>query len=176
MRAHADASALVHTALLICVASVIGYAEAVLWPPLPVPGLKLGLANIAVIVALVHLGPARAAAVSLGRVFVVALASGTLAGPVFAMSVAGAVASLAVMVVLQRFGPTFSVLGWAVAGSAAHCLAQLVVAALLVGTAAPLSLAPLSLALSLPSGLAIGYLARLLISRTPRPVLSAAGR
>ena len=176
MPVRADTRALVHTALLLAVASVIGYLETVMWPPLLVPGLKLGLANIAVIIALVSLGPARAAAVSIGRVFVVALASGTVGGPVFAMSLAGAAASLAVMVALRRFGPVFSVVGWAVAGSATHCLAQLAVAAILVGSVAPLALAPLSLGLSLPSGLAIGCTARLLISRMPRPVLSAAGR
>ncbi len=176
MPARADTTSLVQTALLLAVASVIGYVEAVMWPPLPVPGLKLGLANIAVIIALVSLGPARAAAVSFGRVLVVALASGTVGGPVFAMSLAGAAASLAVMVALRRFGPLFSVVGWAVAGSAVHCLAQLGVSAVFVGSTAPLALAPLSLGLSLPSGLVIGCTARLLISRIPRPVLSAAGR
>jgi heptaprenyl diphosphate synthase len=96
-----------------------------MWPPLPVPGLKLGLANIAVLIALVSLGPARAVAVSVGRVFIVALATGTIGGPVFALSLAGAMASLGTMSLLRRFGPLFSVVGWAVAGAAAHCLAQL---------------------------------------------------
>ncbi len=64
------------TAMLLAVATALGYAEAVLLPALPVPGLKLGLANVAVVIALAVLGPARAAVVSVGRVFLVALATG----------------------------------------------------------------------------------------------------
>lgn len=175
MRYRADTRATVHTAMLLAMAAVIGYLEIVLLPPFSVPGFKLGLANIAVIIALANVGLARAAIVSLGRVFIVALAAGTLGGPAFVLSLAGACASLALMAVLRR-SPAFSVIGWAVAGAAAHNLTQLVAACLLVGTFAPIDLAPLALAMSLPSGLAIGYSARLLISRVPRVSLSAAGR
>ncbi|HZL04203.1 MAG TPA: Gx transporter family protein, partial [Coriobacteriia bacterium] len=82
-------------ALLIALASILGLLEAAI--PSPIPGARLGLANVAVVVALVTLGPSRALAVSLGRVAIVALAAGTLGGPGFMLGVAGAIASWATM-------------------------------------------------------------------------------
>jgi heptaprenyl diphosphate synthase len=145
-------------------------------PPLPVPGLRLGLANIAVVVALAAFGLRAAAMVSLGRVLLVALALGTLGSPSFVLALGGAVASLALMALLSRAGRTFSVIGWSVAGSAAHVTAQLAIASLVVASSAPLLLMPLALGLSVPLGLAVGHVARLLLSRIPDWSLSAAGR
>lgn len=176
MRYPADTRALAHTGMLLAVAVVLGYAETLVSATLPVPGAKLGLANVAVVVALATGGPFRAGVVSLGRVLIVALATGTFGGPVFALSLAGACASLAVMVCLRACRATFSVVGWAVAGAAVHALAQVAAASLLIGSSAPAALIPLALGLSLPSGLAVGYSARLLISRIPRFSLSVAGR
>ncbi len=164
------------TAAFLAIAVVLGYLESVALPSLPVPGVKLGLANLAVIVALVHLGPARAALVSGARVVLVALATGALAGPVFLLSAAGAVASFLVMWALASRGDTFSPVGWSVAGAAAHVIAQLAMASLLASTLAPLALAPLSLGMSLPAGLALGLAARVLVSRLPELSLSVAGR
>lgn len=172
--ASAHASAL--SAGLLALAVLLGVIETVALPVVPVPGVKLGLANLAVIVALVHLGPARAAFVSAGRVLLVGLATGTLAGPVFLLSAAGASASFLAMWALSSRGSLFSPVGWSVAGAASHVGAQLVVAALLAATPAPLALAPLSLAVSLPTGLALGLVARVLLSRLPELSLSVAGR
>lgn len=179
MQSHADRDLVrrtVATALLLAVAAVLGYLESVLVPPLPIPGLRIGLANVAVVFALATLGPRAAVTVSLGRVFVVALATGSLASPVFALSFGGALAALVVMVALASAGSHFSVIGWSVGGSAAHVAGQLLVATMLVGSGAPLALAPVSLALSLPVGLAVGYITRLLLSRIPDVSLSVAGR
>jgi heptaprenyl diphosphate synthase len=177
MRSVADtrASALAQGAALLALAACLGLAEALWLPELPVPGLRLGLANLAVLVALVALGPAQALFVSLGRVVVVGLATGTLFGPVALISAAGALASWTVMVALRSRGPAFSVVGWSVGGSAAHVLAQLTAAAVLASTAAVFALTPLTLALSLPSGLAIGLLARTLLSRISRLSVSFVG-
>lgn len=179
MRYRADTDAtrrIASTAVLLAVAAVIGYLESVVVPPLPVPGLRLGLANVVVVFTLATLGARAAAFVSIGRVFVIGLAAATLGGPSFALSLAGALASLLVMTALAAAGDRFSVIGWSIAGSAAHVSAQLVVASALIGSSAPLALAPLALAASIPLGLAVGYTTRLLISRIPDLALSAAGR
>jgi len=166
----------VSIALLLALAVVLGYVEAVALPQLPVPGLRVGISNIAVVLALAVFGPRAAAYVSVGRVFLVALAAGTLAGPAFALSLSGALAALAVMTAVRAAGPRCSVIGWAVAGSAAHVATQLLVAALLVGSSAPLALMPMLLGLSVPLGLIVGHTTRLLISRIPDVSLSAVGR
>lgn len=163
------------TALLLAVAAVLGFVESTLLPPIPIAGLRLGIANLAVVVAFFRLGPRRAVMVSLGRVAFVGLATGTLASPVGYMSIAGALASWSVMALLWRAGERFSPVGWSVAGSAAHVLGQLAVASVLIGSSALVTLVPLSLALSLPTGLAIGLCARIVISRISQPVWSTAG-
>lgn len=164
------------TAVLVALAVVLGLVESAVVPSLPVPGVKLGLANLAVIVALVQLGPGRAAFVSLARVLLVALGTGTLAGPAFLLSLAGALASFCAMWALARLCTACTPVGWSVAGAAAHVVAQLAVASLLVSSLAPLALAPISLAASLPLGLMLGYLSVLIISRLPELSLSVAGR
>jgi heptaprenyl diphosphate synthase len=146
-----------------------------LLPPLPIPGLKLGLSNLAVLVALVALGPTRALVVSLGRVVIVGLATGGILGPLGLLSLAGAVFAWVAMAIAWRLGRgAFSVIGLSLAGASAHVLGQLLVACVLVDTFAPLYLTPLSLCLGILSGLAIGYSARLLLSHVPSPVISFA--
>ena len=155
------------TALLLGIATILGYMESVLMPTMPIPGFRLGLANIAVVLAIVLVGSSRAAVVSLGRVFLVGLATGSLGSPVTAMSFLGALSAWAVMSAMSKQGDRFSVIGWSVAGSATHGLAQLLTAVFLTGSAAPIMLLPLSLGLSLLSGLMIGLCAHLLLSRIP---------
>jgi heptaprenyl diphosphate synthase len=133
---------------------------------LPIPGVRLGLGNLAVVLALSLLGRGAALRVSVLRVLIVATATGALGGPAFMMAVSGALASWAVMSLLSRFRDV-SAIGWSVAGAAAHVLAQLVVAGVVTGSAAPLLLSPVALALAIACGLVIGYSSRLLLSRLP---------
>lgn len=179
MRFRADirtVRALAFTALLMALAAVLGYLEAVALPPLlPVPGLRIGLANIAVLVALAVLGSRSALVVTLGKVFIVGLATGLIASPVVWMSLAGSLAAWYVMSVLSRRGDSFSVVGWSVGGAAAHVVAQLIVASMLIQSWAPLFLAPISIASSVVAGLAIGFIARLLLSRLPTTSVVAVG-
>ena len=163
------------TGILLALACVLGLVESLLVVPLPVPGLRLGLANIAVVIALALLGPGSALFVSIGRVVIVGLATGTLFGPTSAMSFAGALAAWAAMAGLASCGRTFSCVGWSVGGSAANVIAQLLAASVLAGTLVPLALLPLSLGLSLPSGMGVGFAARTLLSRVCRPVVSFVG-
>jgi uncharacterized membrane protein len=150
---------------LLAVACVLGLIEAAM-PGLPLaPWLKLGFANIAVVVALAVADGATAAIVSLGRVVIVGLATGTLGTPVGLIAVAGAIASLGVMWALSSRGDAFSLMGWSAAGSAAHVLAQLVMAGPLVGSWSLMALAPASVLIALPLGALTGYLARTIVSR-----------
>lgn len=175
MRSHAESSRVAWTASLLALACSLGLVESLLLPPLPVPGLKLGLANLAILAALVTIGPARALVISLGRVVIVGLATGSLFGPVGLLSLAGAIFAWAAMAAAMRLGrESLSVVGLSLAGAAAHVAGQLAAASALTGSLAPLYLAPLSLGLGILSGLLIGYSARLLLSRIPSPAISFA--
>jgi len=118
--------------------------------------LKLGLANIAVVVALAVADGATAVVVSLGRVVIVGLATGTLGTPVGLIAGAGAMSSVAVMWSLSSRGDVFSLIGWSAAGSAAHVVAQLLVAGLLMGSWSLMALTPVSILIALPLGALTG--------------------
>ncbi len=114
-------------------ALILAYVE-VLLPPLftAVPGIKLGLPNIAIIFVLYRFGISDAAAVSFVRIVIASMLFGN---PVtFAYSAAGAVLSLAVMAVLKRLD-MLSTVGVSVAGGVLHNVGQILMAMLLLGTA-----------------------------------------
>lgn len=152
-------------ASLLALACVLGLVEASL-PALPVaPWLRLGLANIAVVVALAVGGARMAGAVSLGRVVIVGVATGSLLSPVFVMSVAGAAAAFTAMLLVRRGVRGTSLVGWSAAGSAAHAVGQFGAASLALGTTGVMVLAAPSVLASLAFGVLTGSLARLIVSR-----------
>ena len=119
--------------LCTAVAMVLAYAELLL-PPLftAIPGIKLGLPNIAIIFVLYRIGLGEAAAVSLVRMVAVSMLFGN---PVtLAYSLAGGVLSLAGMAILKKTD-LFSTVGVSVAGGVLHNVGQILMAMLLLGTA-----------------------------------------
>ncbi|MBO4510048.1 MAG: Gx transporter family protein [Lachnospiraceae bacterium] len=111
---------------------IIGYVESLLPPIFSVPGIKPGFANIPVMIAIYILDWKLAAAMSFTRII---LSGFTFTG-LFACiySLAGAVLSITVMVILKRTGK-FSVTGVSMAGGVAHNLGQVIVASIVVGKA-----------------------------------------
>ena len=92
---------------MLTVAMILSYVESLL-PSVGIPGVKMGLANIAVIFALFRFGWKEAAALSLVRVVLASLLFGSVGAMLY--SLAGAVLSLAVMALLRRID-RFSTVG-----------------------------------------------------------------
>ncbi len=153
------------TALALCasVALVLSYVE-VLLPPLftAIPGIKMGLANIAIIFALYRFGVREAAAVSLVRLVTVALLFGN--AMTFIYSLAGATLSLAAMAILKHLDflsmPTVSA-----AGGILHNLAQIVTAMILLETAAWADYMIVLALTGVVSGLLVGFAGYLAVKR-----------
>jgi len=158
-------STVARAGMLTAVACVLGVVEALLFPSFGIPGFKLGLANVAVVITLVTIGPAPALWVSLGRVALVSMVTGAFLGPGLAISLVAAVVSWFVMMVMSYSRSSFSVVGLCVGGAGAHSMAQMLVASLLLGTSAPLALVPFSLLAGVLAGLCTGLCAALLVSR-----------
>ena len=118
--------------MLTAVMFIIGYVESLLPPIFSVPGIKPGFANIPVMIAIYILDWKLAAAMSFTRI----LLSGFTFTGLFACiySLAGAVISITVMVILKRT-KKFSVTGVSMAGGVAHNLGQVIVASIVVGKA-----------------------------------------
>lgn len=119
--------------LCTAVAMVFAWVESLL-PPLmaAVPGIKLGLPNIAIIFILYRFGWKEAAAVSFIRIVAVSLLFGN--PMTFAYSVAGGFLSLLVMTLLRKMN-FLSTVGVSVAGGVMHNVGQILMAMLLLGTA-----------------------------------------
>lgn len=115
------------------VALVLAYVESLL-PPLfaTVPGIKLGLPNIAIIFILYRFGVKEAAAVSFVRIAAVALLFGN--PMTFAYSMAGGFLSLLGMTLLRKLN-FLSMVGVSVAGGVLHNVGQILTAMLLLETA-----------------------------------------
>lgn len=146
-------------ALLVGLGVVLHRMEALL--PLPTPWVKLGLANIMTLVALVFLGFRAAVEVTLLRVLLGSVLSGTFLSPTFFLSLAGGLASVAVMGLLYREGQrAFSLVGVSVAAAYAHTIAIFVcVFYLFIHQSAFFNLLPVFLTFSLISGILTGLLA-----------------
>ena len=120
-------------AMLTATAMILAYVEAIL-PPIwsAVPGVKVGLPNVIIIFVLYRFGLRSAAAVSLVRILLSSLLFGSPMS--FLYSLAGAVLSLAVMMMLRKMN-VFSTVGVSVAGGVFHNVGQIFAAMLLLRTA-----------------------------------------
>ena len=118
-------------ALTTAVAMILSFVESQIPAFVAVPGVKMGLANIAVVFALYKLGWKEAAAVSLVRVVLVSLLFGSIASLLY--SLAGAVLSLLGMGFLKKTGRFTEVLV-SVAGGILHNVGQIGMACLILET------------------------------------------
>ena len=120
---------------------------------IPLPGVKLGLANIVTVFALYALGTAPAFLILIARCLLGAMFAGNMSALIF--SLLGGVAAMAVMAGLSRLG-RLSVYGVSVGGAAAHNCGQVAAAVLTLGNTAPLYYLPVLLGVSLFTGALTG--------------------
>ncbi|MDR0851997.1 MAG: Gx transporter family protein [Clostridiales Family XIII bacterium] len=150
-------------AVLTAVALVLSYLESLIPLPVPVPGVKLGFANIAVLSALYLLGGRGAFAVNIIRILLAGLMFTGFSAMLYAL--AGGILGVLVMILLKRTG-LFSVFGVSVGGATAHIAGQLSLAVLVTHTVSIFMLLPALLISAVLSGLLIGFIAQLIL-RTP---------
>ena len=145
-------------------AMVLSYVESFIPVSFAVPGIKLGLANIAVIFALYKLGAKEAVLVSLVRIVWIAILFGNVL--TLAYSVAGAALSLTLMILLKRID-RFSVVGVSVVGGIMHNTGQILVAMLIMETAQIVYYLPVLCISGIAAGVAVGAVSALLVKRVP---------
>lgn len=132
---------------------------------IPIPGIKLGLANIVTVFALYALGPAQAVLILLARCTLGALFAGNMNALMF--SLMGGLAAMGVMILLSRVR-ALSVYGVSVGGAAAHNCGQVAAAVLTLGNTAPLYYLPVLLGVSLFTGAFTGLVAACLFRALDR--------
>ncbi|MGE9974808.1 Gx transporter family protein [Coprococcus catus] len=143
-------------------ALIFSYVESLIPFHIGIPGVKLGLANLIVVVALYKMGTEEAYALSVARIVL----SGFLFANLFSIiySLAGGMLSLTVMVFLKKKG-WFSVYGVSLAGGVMHNVGQLLTAMLIVETFSVSYYLPVLLVAGAITGLVIGILAEAMLKR-----------
>ena len=149
-------------AVIVSVAMILSFVESRIPAFVAIPGVKVGLANIAVIFALYKLGWREAIAVSVIRVLLVALLFGSVVS--LAYSIAGAVISLSLMILLKKIG-VFTEVAVSVVGGITHNVGQILVAFLLLETKVVFYYLPFLLVSGVIAGIAVGVASALLIKR-----------
>lgn len=142
-------------ALLISMALVLSYMERFMPLQLliPLPGIKLGLANIVTVIALYYFGESHAFTILILRCFLGAVFGGGISGLAFSMT--GGLLAMVTMSIVKRLG-IFSVYGVSVLGAAAHNVGQICVAVILMNSVYVAGYLPYLLMVSIVTGLATG--------------------
>ena len=157
-------------ALLLTVAVILGYVESVIPLSAGVPGIKLGLANCAILFVLYRYGAGEAVLVSLLRTAIIALLFTNLSMLLY--SLAGAICSILVMSILKQ-RKLFSIYGTSMAGGVVHNMAQMLVALLLLRAPGGYewwftSYLPLLMICGLPAGMINAFFAGAILQRMKR--------
>jgi heptaprenyl diphosphate synthase len=128
--------------------------------PTPLPFLKVGLANISSVVALMVMGAPQMFLVVIIRVVVGSMLAGSLFTPGFVLAIGGGLMSAIVMAFTKRFGrDLFSPVGISLLGSLTHVLTQfLLVLWLFVQNSTLFFLLPLLLLSGFAGGLVVGWI------------------
>ncbi len=148
--------------MLISLAFIFSYIEAVIPIPIPIPGVKLGLANLVSIVGLYTVGIKGTIAVSLVRIVLVGFTFGNLSSMIY--SLAGGTVSLIFMILLKKTGK-FSQVGVSIMGGIGHNIGQLTAAALITETAGVFYYLPFLMVAGVIAGAVIGLLGGLVTAR-----------
>ena len=142
-------------AILVSMALVLSYIEHFipLQLVIPLPGIKLGLANIVTLMALFFLGTKSAFIILILRCVLGSVFGGGISG--LAFSVVGGVLAMTVMCIFKNC-QKISIYGVSMLGAAAHNIGQIMVAVLLMGSVYVIGYLPYLLFVSVFTGLATG--------------------
>ncbi|MBP5266589.1 MAG: Gx transporter family protein [Lachnospiraceae bacterium] len=148
--------------LMVALAFVLSYVEMLLPINIGIPGAKIGLANLVVMVALYKIGPRDAFTLSLVRVILVGLTFGNMAMMLY--SLAGALLSFAAMMIGKRTN-LFSAVGVSVLGGVFHNMGQIIVAMFVLETTSLVYYLPFLVVIGTVSGIVIGIVSGMIVQR-----------
>ena len=142
-------------AILIALALALSYTERFipLQMVIPLPGVKLGLANIVTLIALYLLGPKAAFGILIPRCIFGAVFGGGITGLMFSLT--GGILAMVVMALARKI-PIFSIYGVSILGAAAHNIGQILAAMVLMNSIYIGAYLPYLLVVALFTGFATG--------------------
>lgn len=143
------------TSLLVALGVILSIIDSFI--PGFVPGMKLGLANIVILMALYSYGFLDTLFINLMRVCLASFLRGTFLSMGFFMSLSGALISLCVMYLLMRFIKKLHIVGVSVIGSLFHSFAQICIAFIYLGTGNVIYYLPILCFTSILTGIFVGF-------------------
>ena len=149
--------------LLTAIALTIFMLEAQIPVPVPLPGVKLGLANIVTVFTVFALSPGDGLAVLVARIFLGAVFAGNFSTIFY--SAAGGGCAIAITIFLRKILKPDQLWVAGCLGAAAHSVGQVAMAALIMGTASVAVYLPVMVAISIMTGLFTGLCAQFLVNR-----------
>ena len=150
-------------AMLTAASLIVFVIEAQIPAPVPVPGVKLGLANVITLVSMLLLGRREAGLILFVRIAMGSVFAGGVSGFIF--SICGGVLAYAVMCLTVRAFPLKMLWVVSALGAVAHNIGQLIAAVAITRTAALLVYAPVLLASGIVTGVFTGLAATYLLIR-----------
>ncbi|MDE5605336.1 MAG: Gx transporter family protein [Eubacterium sp.] len=148
--------------LMVALAFVFSYFESLIPFNFGIPGVKLGLANLVVVVALYIMKPSQAFSISLIRIFLTSLTFGNITVSL-PYSLCGGILSFVVMYLAKK--TKLSIIGVSMLGGICHNIGQIIVAALIMETPNIAYYLPVLLVAGLLTGLLLGVVSKIVIDR-----------
>lgn len=150
--------------MMVALAFTFSYLESLIPFNFGIPGVKLGLANLVVVVALYTMKPGEAFFIAVVRIFLAGLTFGNVYS--LAYSLCGGILSFAVMALVRK--TKLSIIGVSMLGGICHNIGQIVVAAIVMETARIAYYLPVLLAAGLATGLLLGIVSKLVVDRVDK--------
>ena len=150
-------------ALLTAIALTIFMVEAQIPALVPIPGIKLGLANIVTVFTVFALGPKEGCLVLAARIFLGAVFAGNFSTIFY--SAAGGALAIAVTIGLRKILTKKQLWVAGALGAVAHSIGQMAMAVLLTGTPGLIVYLPVMIAVSIVTGTFTGLCAQFLVNR-----------
>lgn len=141
--------------MLLAMAIVLNILESFI--PVFIPGVKLGLANIIILIMLYEFKVYEAFLCDILRIIIVGLLRGSFLSPTFLMSLGGGMLSFIIMLLFSKI-KLFSPIGVSVLGAISHSVGQIIVAIIILGSRAVVYYLPFIAILSVFTGILSGVI------------------
>lgn len=148
--------------VLTALAMIFSYIEALIPIPIGVPGVKLGIANIAIIAVIYIIGNMEAVIVNLLRILLTGILFGNIYS--FLFSLAGGMLSVLIMISVKKI-KKFSMIGVSIIGGVTHNIGQIIAAVFLMENAAIAYYLPVLIIAGVVTGVVIGIVGQLVTKR-----------
>lgn len=165
MKKGSSAASVATYGMLIALAFILSFIEAMIPIPLGIPGIKLGLANLVTIVGLYTVGVKGTVAVSLTRIVLAGFTFGNMFSMIY--SLAGGALSLLFMVICKK-KDWFSQIGVSIIGGMGHNIGQLMIAAFVVQQAGVFYYLPALLIAGTLAGMVVGLIGGMIVERVSK--------